>query len=196
MEHTHGSPCEHCSTLFKQQEKRIQELEALAFTDHLTELPNRRAFMSGLERVIAHARRDGRVLCVAMCDVDFFKNINDTYGHEAGDVVLQQLGRLLMRSCREEDIVARIGGEEFAIVLVDTNLKQAHRLIERLRKEIEQHLKVHREKNEFIHATASFGVTQMKPIEPSQSFLARADAALYQAKKSGRNCVVPTSNEE
>ena len=128
-----------------------------------------------------------------MLDIDHFKMFNDTHGHEAGDVALQELGALLHNNIRGGDIACRYGGEEFLLVLPETSFKNASRLAERLRKQISK--KVFKWEGEKISITASFGVTGFDKIGPSENFslddlIEMADQYLYQAKNKGRNKVV------
>lgn len=185
-----GSPCAHCSPLIHRLQRRIQELEALSLTDELTNLPNRRSFNETLARAITHARRTQSPLTIALLDADYFKAINDKYGHSAGDVVLETLAKILEKSVRGEDHVSRIGGEEFAIILIDTDLDFAKGYIGRLLKKIESDLKVVLNPGTIISATVSIGVAKMDAAETSQSLLERVDSALYAAKNDGRNRMV------
>jgi diguanylate cyclase (GGDEF)-like protein len=166
------------------------QLYAAATRDPLTDLPNRRVFDEQLARDLSHARRHAVPLSVAVIDVDYFKRINDTYGHPAGDAVLRQLGALLRESVRTEDWICRVGGEEFAGVMRHTPLIGAVVLSERLRHRISRHpfLLEHGP----IHATVSIGVTTFDPErhEDGNQLFAEADQRLYAAKQGGRNRVV------
>lgn len=190
MSQTHVNPCEHCSAIVHSLQRKIQELEGLSNTDVLTDLPNRRSFNNAFEKVVALARRTQRPLTVAFLDVDNFKTVNDTYGHNAGDVVLQTLAQILKKSIRTEDLVSRIGGEEFVMILIDTDLEHAQKYLERLRAKIEQDLKVVLSNKATIHVTVSFGASQLDIAEVASVLLERVDQALYEAKRSGRNRVV------
>ncbi len=124
-------------------------------------------------------------MSLVMVDVDFFKKINDTYGHGVGDKVLVNISELFLSLLRDEDIVCRWGGEEFVILLPSANLKDALSLAEKLRGRIEM-MEI-----ETVHkVTASFGVTQVRVDDDLKSAVDRADSALYRAKNAGRNCVV------
>ncbi|WP_198683902.1 ligand-binding sensor domain-containing diguanylate cyclase [Aliidiomarina celeris] len=182
--------------LDQQVKERTQELETLAKqlkeqsqTDYLTGLPNRRAFSEKFDWVVAHSARHQEPLSLVLFDVDYFKRFNDTYGHEAGDLVLTSLSKLLRRQLREQDILSRWGGEEFAILLPSTSLKGAQQVCEALRAELE-HMKVEY-RGENLSVTATFGVyegnTQDKSLE---LWMQRADLALYQGKEKGRNQVM------
>lgn len=162
--------------------------ENLARKDELTGLDNRRAFFDQGYRIFKQSVRFKRPVSVIMMDVDYFKKINDNYGHSAGDKVLQVIAELLQKMVREVDVVARIGGEEFAFVLPETGMDEAVNLAERLRQEIAKTTVVHDEKQ--MHVTASFGVTS-SPVanETLEAMLIKADDALFIAKKKGRDQV-------
>ena len=162
--------------------------ENLARKDELTGLDNRRAFFDQGYRIFKQSVRFKRPVSVIMMDVDYFKKTNDNYGHSAGDKVLQVIAELLQKMVREVDVVARIGGEEFAFVLPETDKDEAVNLAERLRQEIAKTTVVYDEKQ--MHVTASFGVTS-SPVanETLEAMLIKADDALFIAKKKGRDQV-------
>ncbi len=174
-------------------EKQLRKLmEHLAYTDDLTELNNRRNFFSLARVEMRKSKRHNRPLSLAALDLDHFKSINDTYGHKAGDITLRQVAKLLKAHCREEDIVARIGGEEFAILFPESSLESARQSVERLREQIEA-LTIEFDKHSFS-LTISAGLTQMAEGDSTiDETLARADKALYDAKEGGRNRVVVTN---
>ncbi|WP_432259155.1 diguanylate cyclase [Cupriavidus sp. TMH.W2] len=154
-------------------------------TDPLTQLHTRRS----LEALAAHQipPRAGEKLSVLLCDLDFFKFINDNYGHSAGDAVLAQVGRVVAAGIRRRDIAARLGGEEFVVLLPDTPHDAALQLAERLRQTLEQ---TSMDVLPGMHTvTASFGVATLRPGEDLEALLIRADNVLYVAKNNGRNCV-------
>ena len=165
-----------------------QHAEDLARKDELTGLDNRRAFFEQAHRAFKQSRRFGHPISVIMLDIDHFKMINDTYGHSVGDQVLQALAEPLRTVVREIDIVARMGGEEFALVLPETALAEAANLAERLRAGIAAivvPVDGHR-----IQITASLGVVACSDDDQTiESVLTKADDALYVAKKKGRNQV-------
>ena len=165
-----------------------KELEHLARTDPLTETYNRRHFFELSEKEIARARRNQSSLSMAIIDIDYFKRINDTYGHQAGDVVLKELVTLCKGQLRPYDILGRIGGEEFGITLVDCNLEEAFPVVERIRKAVEQStVIVH---GVHVHLEISVGMAQLAgDMEGWEFLLKRADEALYRAKNGGRNRV-------
>lgn len=163
---------------------REQHWKTGALTDPLTALPNRRAF----ERGIAGLRPDDRSAALLLIDLDHFKVVNDTYGHAAGDYVLQQVSMILGAHVRNRDLLSRLGGEELAVLLPDTEARGAQAIAERLRGAIEG-LEIHWE-GQTIAITASFGVAVGLGTTPSPTLFVQADAALYAAKRGGRNRVV------
>ncbi|MCV2354797.1 diguanylate cyclase [Paucibacter sp. B2R-40] len=161
------------------------ELEQLAVTDCLTRLYNRLFLDRAMEREQAAAGRSGRGFALILVDVDCFKRINDSLGHQAGDAVLVALAQILQSRVRASDVVGRWGGEEFLIICPDTDLAGAQQMAETLRQRIE----------EFVFpqvgsCTASFGVSVCAPGESGSTAVARADQALYAAKQAGRNRVM------
>lgn len=166
-----------------------EKAEQLARTDELTNLSNRRAFFELGEKAFQHARRFNSPLSLLMFDIDHFKKINDLHGHAVGDKVLQALGKLLKQSNREIDIVGRIGGEEFALVLPETDISGANELAERLHQNISK-LQIETT-NSNIKCTISIGISELQPQHESlDELLLHADNALYAAKRKGRNCTV------
>jgi len=164
----------------------MQRAEELAQKDELTRLYNRRAFFERGHRTFEQSRRFGHPTSLIMMDIDYFKRINDDYGHSAGDEVLHSVSGLMRMLVREIDIVARMGGEEFAFLLPETSLENAAILAERLRSEIER-LVVTSDGQE-IRLTASFGVAMCNDkIHSIEALLRKADDALYVAKRGGRN---------
>lgn len=170
------------------------ELQRLATIDALTGAYNRRFFMEMAEKDLARVRRYGFRLSLIMFDLDHFKNINDTHGHGVGDQVLNRTGALALEHLRQSDYLGRLGGEEFAVLLVDCNLEQAGNVAQRLRQAI-QNVEVEQE-GKAIRFTASFGAAEIHKGEELAELLARADEALYQAKNSGRNQVVLSTDAE
>lgn len=164
-------------------------LKALATTDYLTSACNRREFVKRAELEMQRSVRHGSALSVLMLDIDHFKRINDSQGHAGGDTVLVGLTKLIHGKLRGSDLLARIGGEEFAILLPDTTLDGASTLAERIRQAVqEQQVPL---KDGTLSYTVSIGVTQRRNEENQfEKVLAAADAALYQAKNGGRNRVV------
>ena len=169
--------------------------EALAFQadhDELTGLLNRRAIMKILDKEVARAKRQPHMLCVGLCDIDCFKNINDTYGHQIGDAILKGVAQRFLDTLRLYDEVGRYGGEEF-LVLLSTDDDQVLMLFERLRNVIAEKPFVVGDIS--LNVTVSCGVTCLRlPVDERNcsSLFAAADAALYEAKDGGRNCTVIT----
>jgi diguanylate cyclase (GGDEF)-like protein len=164
------------------------ELRRLADVDVLTGVATRRAFMEGAQRAITLAS-ECRPLGIIAVDIDHFKLINDRYGHLAGDKILTALGEELRRECRTPDIVGRLGGEEFAILLPHTSLEAAVTVAERIRRRLHETVVSVTEVTR-ITVTASFGVAALAPAETYEQLLSRADAGLYRAKRAGRDRVV------
>lgn len=174
-------------TLQQEIKVRIQvqeELQQLAATDTLTGLRNRRAVSAFTEMEIKRAERYGEALSLVMFDIDQFKRINDTYGHLVGDEVLIHVAKLIGERIRASEILARWGGEEFILVLPQTDMENAVHLAGELRTLMQKHAFP-----QVGTVTASFGVTQYSRGDSMDSLLHRADIALYRAKESGRNRV-------
>jgi diguanylate cyclase (GGDEF)-like protein len=163
----------------------LDTCEEAAFTDHLTGLANRRRFERQLEREVTRTLRYGRPFCLLLLDIDNFKLVNDTYGHDAGDEVIRQLAKTLQAGTRGIDLATRIGGEEFAVILTETNFEVGSEVAERLRHAIQQ--------DEILtvgHITASFGIAEFPACaQTGRDLLVAADAAMYEAKRQGRNRV-------
>ena len=159
-----------------------------ASKDALTGLMNRRSLTSMVLREISRSKRTGSALSVAMLDIDHFKQINDAYGHKAGDDVLVELANVLRKNLRDVDVVARYGGEEFALILPETRCLEALALLDRLRRLVQDHIFVASGKP--LRMTISSGVTQFDPRrhDPTTLF-EEADLGLYESKRSGRNQV-------
>ena len=166
----------------------IEEVTRRARTDQLTGLANRRHFDEQLARVLAETDRFGGSASLVVADIDYFKNVNDTYGHDGGDVVLQSVAQTFQDGVRNVDICARYGGEEIAVLLPQTGLDGARDFAERLRKSIEARVVVHSGRS--IKVTASFGVaTYPESVPTHDGLFPAADRAMYQAKAEGRNRV-------
>ncbi len=173
----------------KKRKEKEKEIIYLNYHDSLTDLYNRRYFMETGKKEIERANRYEEPLTLMMIDIDHFKDVNDTYGHVAGDKVLKQLGTILEENVRKVDIVGRLGGEEFGIILPNTNLDNAKKAGERIRKDIEESTVKFKESN--ISITVSIGIASYeKDIPYIDNMLHEADSALYAAKNRGRNCVV------
>jgi diguanylate cyclase (GGDEF)-like protein/PAS domain S-box-containing protein len=170
------------------QKRHEEELRELAMRDALTGLYNRRHFLDVADRELARADRYGQAVSVAMLDVDRFKRINDTYGHAAGDRVLRRLAERTKGELRKIDVVARIGGEEFAILFPETAVRAAERVVERLQLALREETF---ETDEGLQRfTVSIGLVERRPKEPFSAVLQRADEAMYDAKEQGRDRLV------
>lgn len=172
------------------------EVRNQAQFDGLTKLYNRRHLDVRLEEELLRHHRYMHELSVLILDLDYFKNINDTYGHEGGDIVLQEVGKMLTESVRTTDFAARYGGEEFAIILPQTSADQALVLAERIRVKIARR-RFAMEDN-FFNVTASIGIATLPPgaFKPKSDLLREADKALYTAKAKGRNQVMVANDQE
>lgn len=166
---------------------RVLELDGLVYKDTLTELFNRRYFDEHLAHHLEDFQHEQQVFCVAIIDIDFFKTINDSYGHLAGDAVLKQLAATISKEIRSSDIVARYGGEEFVILMPNTRKEVAQRVLDKLRNFISNSLFTF--ESTAIHLTVSIGITEVQSSDSSQRLLERSDKGLYTAKTSGRNIV-------
>ncbi|RMF48449.1 MAG: diguanylate cyclase [Anaerolineae bacterium] len=171
-----------------------QEAQYLAITDPLTTLYNRRYFFQIALREFERAARHGYPLSILMIDIDFFKSVNDTYGHQAGDEVLREVALACQESVREIDLLARYGGEEFIVLLPDTGSKGAQHVAMRLHQRIDRMHVTYEEQQ--IHVTVSVGVSSLqKGVSSLDALIAHADAALYHAKQTGRNRVATWESE-
>jgi len=176
-------------------EQRVRELEAeleqvsgQVREDQLTGTLNRRGLEDAMQREVARAERRKAPLCVAVLDLDNFKKLNDTYGHQAGDEALVHLTSVVKNALRPTDILARFGGEEFIILFGDTRISQAVEVMRRLQRELTRRFFLHN--NERLLITFSAGVAALHPGETQESVFGRADKAMYQAKLQGKNRVV------
>lgn len=162
----------------------MQQREA-AHIDPLTGIPNRRGFDAAVERMLARARRDGSFTALLLVDIDHFKLVNDTWGHQAGDCALQAVARTMEQHLRGGDVAARIGGEEFAIALAASRIEQAAIAAERVRRAVAA-LNVRRG-DVPVPLSVSVGVAALRNVESAAALFERADAGLYRAKAGGRN---------
>ena len=170
----------------------LDTCEEAAFTDHLTGLANRRRFERQLEREVTRTLRYGRPFCLLLLDIDRFKDVNDTYGHEVGDEAIRRLAIILQAGTRGIDTAARIGGEEFAVILTETDFEGGLEVAERLRLAIKA-----AEVPGVGHMTASFGVAEFPmSAQTGRELLAVADAAMYEAKRQGRDRVARAVESE
>ncbi len=167
----------------------VKQLATLVRTDELTGLFNFRYFQQALSLEMERTRRSGQPTCLIMCDLDHFKDINDVHGHEVGNNVLAHVSALIQKTIRRLDIPCRYGGEEFALILPDTTLRQGARFANRLRMIIENSpMKIG---DNILTVEASFGVDVYRPGEElgEKEFVERVDGYLYAAKQNGRNQV-------
>lgn len=164
-----------------------------ATLDALTGFYNRRQLEERVKQEVSGARRQNRSLCAIMTDIDYFKTVNDTYGHAAGDLVLKTVSNVIKTQLRDYDIAGRYGGEEFLLLLPFTKLEEAKNVAERLRAAVQNTYvdisKLHSESDK-INVTISLGVSEYKSEDAEKSFIMNADRALYEAKEAGRNRVV------
>jgi len=174
--------------LKKEIDRRVKaeaKLKVIATTDKLTSISNRFQIETQLEQQIELFQRHESAFSVFFLDLDDFKQVNDNYGHDAGDTVLREFASLVQSNIRRVDMFGRWGGEEFVIILPATALKQGDLLAEKLRKIVDDFRFSHAEQ-----VTCSIGIAQIYSEDTARSLLGRADEALYRAKTSGKNCVV------
>jgi len=170
--------------------KAYEILQVEANIDPLTELSNRRPFLKTMASEFERARRMGHPFSIAMIDLDHFKQVNDTYGHDAGDKVLQAISDILILEFRSIDLIGRLGGEEFAVVFPETNIEGAQIACDRMRRVIER-TAVAIDDDQEIYVTASVGIAGITDQTPCEtSVLKNADKVLYEAKSAGRNRVL------
>jgi diguanylate cyclase len=167
-------------------EKSLAEARAAAMTDPLTGAFNRRGFAEHFERELARSLRSGCGLALALIDLDNFKCLNDTHGHQAGDEALVHLVRVLRAAMRPSDVLCRFGGEEFVLLLPDTSLADAEAAISRFRHEFATHPLPSYD----CFLSFSAGVVAQTPTETLDALIGRADTATYAAKRAGKNCVI------
>ena len=161
------------------------QTKQMSITDTLTKLFNRRHFENEFEREFKRTKRYNNDLSIAIIDIDFFKKINDTYGHSCGDYVLKEVAFLMKNNFRQTDILFRYGGEEFVVLLTETSYQTACVPLERLRKRIENNIFLFN--NQEIKVTISIGTTSKTDFEKAENMFDLADKALYEAKNNGRN---------
>ena len=180
--------------LVKHLEEYHKHLIRLALTDMLTGLNNRRAFIQLANAGLDHFKRHKKPFVLVLMDLDHFKNVNDTYGHKVGDLVLQHYSALLQKTLRAHDTVGRIGGEEFALFLPQTSAEEALSLVERCRKTVDETPCPYTNgsgEQKTLHYTSSFGaVSVTQGLWTLDELFIQADERLYKAKEKGRNCVV------
>ena len=171
-----------------------KEIKFLADHDELTKTCNRRKFLAVLAENYSQFKRYTYDTCIFMIDIDNFKDVNDTFGHPSGDKVIRHIARVCSATIRRTDVLGRLGGEEFAILLPHTDPESAFTLAERLRREI-QNSPCQIEENRSINVTVSIGISQFKVSDKKDTdALSRADEAMYASKNSGRNAVTVFSD--
>ncbi len=162
----------------------------MTIMDGLTGIHNKRYLVEQLDRELSRATRHGRPLSIVICDIDHFKLVNDEFGHLAGDYVLKEVAQLAKSRIRPDDVIARYGGEEIAIILPETDLDGGVRIADQLRQMIDDETFVF--EDEYIDVTISCGVAQLQPGWRAYEFVRAADMQLYEAKRAGRNRVCPS----
>lgn len=170
--------------LIERQEKLTEEIRSLSEIDHLTEMYNRRKITELIETEYVRYKRYKHPLSIILIDIDYFKKVNDVFGHNQGDVMLKEFAELLQTDARESDHVGRWGGEEFLIICPETDIHGVATLAEKLRKSIKEYPFTN-----VGHQTASFGITTCTDDCTVESMMNHADKALYSAKSAGRNKV-------
>lgn len=173
--------------IIKKLKNELEHVTTLAKTDSLTGIPNRRGFNELAEEHIKTAQSEGATLCMVLLDLDHFKKINDTYGHLVGDSVLRYIARTLHAETKGHDAIARLGGEEFVILLSDISYQNALSVSENIRKRIANKVLSVKGHTLPLQFTSSFGVSQYQAGESADQLFDRADQALYLAKQNGRN---------
>ncbi len=164
------------------------ELRNMADRDFLTQLPNRRSFEAGLQRELARLKRNGGTATLVVIDIDHFKQVNDSFGHPSGDRVLREFASILAKNCRANDLVARLGGEEFYVLLPDTTIETAGIWADRIRQEVAE---ARFDGENAVRVTISIGLAALDgAITPFEAISRLADNALFAAKRQGRNRVV------
>jgi len=169
-------------------EKKLKETQADSKIDHLTNVLNRKSFEEELQKVENKFKREKEDFAIVFFDIDYFKKVNDTYGHDGGDIILQTFSALLLKLTRDTDIIARYGGEEFIAVLHYKESKELYKYIERIKKVVTQNKFIYQ--NNKIEITFSAGVELRSNCKTEQETITNADTLLYKAKDTGRNKVV------
>ncbi|MDH3240134.1 MAG: GGDEF domain-containing protein [Alphaproteobacteria bacterium] len=172
---------EEVASFVTEQSARIAYLENLTLTDELTGLRNRRGFNEFLQRTLASAERYGDTGVLVFCDLDAFKDINDSYGHHVGDIVLKKVARVIEAEVRETDVVARLGGDEFAILMIQTNWRDGLKRAQMLNRAMNRTIVTH--DGQEILVKASFGVEPFGPNDEAGHLVARADMCMYVNKR-------------
>ena len=170
--------------------QELEEVQNQCMRDPLTAISNRRAFDKRLEEELTEAAATGKNLCLALADIDHFKRVNDTYGHQVGDLVLQEFASIIAKNIKGQDMVARYGGEEFAIILPQTDLFSAYNLLVKIKHHFKSAEMAFDGPDKTIASiTASFGVAKYEPDMSARQLIEQADTYLYEAKNAGRDRV-------
>ena len=175
--------------LLEAEVERLRVYKEYAYTDVLTEVPNRRFYYERLSQEVARARRKGHQLSIALIDLDYFKTLNDRAGHRAGDQVLKFFAQFLRANLRQEDVVCRLGGAEFTLLLPDTSVPNAKILIERIRAKLDR-IELSIDGQTRCELSFSCGLASYQTGLLAEDLLEEADHSLFTAKAKGRNCVV------
>jgi diguanylate cyclase (GGDEF)-like protein len=175
--------------LLEAEVERLRVYKEYAYTDVLTEVPNRRFYYERLTQEVARARRNGHQLSVALIDLDHFKAINDRAGHRSGDGVLKFFAQFLRANIRQEDVVCRLGGDEFTLLLPDTAVVNAKVLVERIRQKLDR-IELSIDGRNRCELSFSCGLAAYQPGLLAEDLLEEADHSLFTAKAKGRNRVV------
>lgn len=175
-------------TVYRDREDLLEKLKIKAYTDELTDICNRRKIEESINSNIERYLRYETVFSILMIDIDYFKSVNDNFGHDAGDKVLKELSASIKRNIRGSDFVGRWGGEEFIVILPETDIISASMVAEKLRKVVES-MGVENG-NDFIKITISIGVAEYNGIGDMYKLIKLVDMRMYRAKSNGRNCVV------
>ncbi len=170
--------------LSMRSERQNKKLLKLVSEDTLTRLKNRRSFNEKIEEILANYKRSPKPSCMLLLDLDFFKKINDSYGHKQGDQVLIDFAKIVKSKIRETDFIYRFGGEEFVVIAKNSSLEDSGNLADSIRKFVQESEKLAKFK-----VTVSIGVSEIMPMDDADSWFRRADLALYESKSSGRNIV-------
>jgi diguanylate cyclase len=178
--------------LLEAEVQRLRVYKDYAYTDALTEIPNRRFYYERLLQELARSRRGSHPLTLALVDLDFFKNVNETVGHRGGDQVLRFFAQFLRANLRQEDVVCRIGGDEFAILLPDTPADRAAVWFDRVRNKLDK-MELSIDGRPRLTLSFSCGIAGFKPDYLPEDLIEEADHSLYTAKARGRNRVVAAS---
>ncbi len=181
------------ASLVTEQSARLAYLENLTLTDELTGLRNRRGFYEHLQRTLAAAQRYGDQGVLVFCDLDCFKDVNDSFGHHVGDIVLRHVGSVIEAEVRETDVVARLGGDEFAILMIQTSWRDGLKRAQMLNHVLNRTVVAHDGRE--IPVRASFGVEAFGPSDEANNLVARADMSMYVNKRKKASVALSAAAE-